>query len=390
MISLSVTILNSDEPLLLGITQKYRNSRFTEACIEYGNLKGFSYFGGEPRPNIIRDLNASKTPTERIDDWQDWIDQYPDHPGADDASLILGAIFAAQKNTVKQALSYSRAIFQDLGDGDKETDIGNSFIEILNALYRENRIEEIETLRQEFEDTSLSNIVTYYLAVYYVNEQNYGEALRLAKNINFTELPNNFFGKSSLYEQWQDDFVWQYRRWQKLAEWQADATPKSMYRIASDWARQGANINGQFVISGNFRFGYYERSNVPILLFSELINAPTTPPDILEKSLIMRAWQKSREQDFLDETIATLEADFPESRYIDDLLFSSYFYTEDSSYLEKLVEFYPDEDRAEEAIFLLQHMGNSHRLVEIPFQRSYVHGKLLIQEQLEYLFKQLL
>jgi hypothetical protein len=73
------------------------------------------------------------------------------------------------------------------------------------------------------------------------------------------------------------------------------------------------------------------------------------------------AWQarlQQIEQDYLsylDQTIATLRQQFPQSQYTDDLLFSRYAMSGQPQYLQQIVEKYPTGDRAAEAQFLLAH-----------------------------------
>ncbi|MCA6584813.1 MAG: hypothetical protein IM516_00155 [Pseudanabaena sp. M158S2SP1A06QC] len=55
----------------------------------------------------------------------------------------------------------------------------------------------------------------------------------------------------------------------------------------------------------------------------------------------------------IDSIITELQIKFPQSPYIDDLLFSSFFLSEQPRYLQRLLERYPDSDRAAEARFLL-------------------------------------
>ena len=55
----------------------------------------------------------------------------------------------------------------------------------------------------------------------------------------------------------------------------------------------------------------------------------------------------------IDGIITELQVKFPQSQFIDDLLFSSFFLSEQSNYLQKLLERYPNSDRAVEARFLL-------------------------------------
>ncbi len=55
----------------------------------------------------------------------------------------------------------------------------------------------------------------------------------------------------------------------------------------------------------------------------------------------------------IDSIITELQVKFPQSQYIDDLLFSSFFLSEQPRYLQRLLERYPNSDRAAEAKFLV-------------------------------------
>lgn len=66
--------------------------------------------------------------------------------------------------------------------------------------------------------------------------------------------------------------------------------------------------------------------------------------------------EKSMRSDYqrrIDSIITELQMKFPQSQYIDDLLFSSFFLSEQPTYLQRLLERYPNSDRAAEAKFLL-------------------------------------
>jgi hypothetical protein len=58
-------------------------------------------------------------------------------------------------------------------------------------------------------------------------------------------------------------------------------------------------------------------------------------------------------QQRIDIIIDELKNNFPTSSYIDDLLFSSYFFSNDKDYLTDIVDDFPDGDRYFEAVFLL-------------------------------------
>ena len=66
--------------------------------------------------------------------------------------------------------------------------------------------------------------------------------------------------------------------------------------------------------------------------------------------------EKDMQSDYqrrIDSIVSELQVKFPQSQYIDDLLFSSFFLSEQSSYLQTLLDRYPNSDRAAEAKFLL-------------------------------------
>lgn len=144
---------------------------------------------------------------------------------------------------------------------------------------------------------------------------------------------------------------------------------------------------------------------VALSLYQNLLDNPQTPPPLREKTLYMVAatllWQwenhpvgetirihppagvqgkpqnlfwgnddslnnrqdweattNQMQQDYqhrIDEIIAELESKFPQSSYIDDLLFSSYYLSGKPAYLQRIVQQYSQGDRALEAKFLLEH-----------------------------------
>jgi hypothetical protein len=59
-------------------------------------------------------------------------------------------------------------------------------------------------------------------------------------------------------------------------------------------------------------------------------------------------------QSRVDQIISELKIRFSQSKYIDDLLFSSYYLSGKPEYLQQIVQFYPTSDRVGEAKFLLQ------------------------------------
>jgi hypothetical protein len=89
--------------LLLGMVEKYPQSKFVKGFREYGDLRGRSYFGNEMRSQEILDRNAKMTDRERLDAWQDWINRYGEHSAADDASYYL-ALSLQDNNDIMGAM----------------------------------------------------------------------------------------------------------------------------------------------------------------------------------------------------------------------------------------------------------------------------------------------
>ncbi|MBC7824827.1 MAG: hypothetical protein H7126_13355, partial [Candidatus Parcubacteria bacterium] len=134
---------------------------------------------------------------------------------------------------------------------------------------------------------------------------------------------------------------------------------------------------------------------VALSLYQQLLDDSKTPPQLREKTLYMVAmtllWQwenhdlgetarihppagvpigkqkvdsytgesspdiGSAYQTRIDGILTELQVRFPNSSYADDLLFSSYFLSDQPRYLQQLVQRYPNSDRAAEAQFLLAH-----------------------------------
>lgn len=60
----------------------------------------------------------------------------------------------------------------------------------------------------------------------------------------------------------------------------------------------------------------------------------------------------------IDQIIKELQVKFPQSIYIDDLLFSNYYLSGNRKYLQQIVQQYPNSDRAIPAKFLLENLTN--------------------------------
>ncbi len=431
--------------LLLGMVEKYPQSKFAIACREYGDLTGRSYFDGQPRSQAILDRNAKRTEKERLNAWQDWLKRYPDHSGADDASHFLALSLQDNNDIVGAMRLWLKMMAQPMGDRDA---LYLAFPHIRTLLDVGLSIEQMQTLLQEPENQAFAPLLQYAIAIQYARSQDYAKALEIASNIKIEAIPDRLL-ITYYYPQgrwWQeDDRVAEFKkdaqsllseqklRWQKLHQWQIENTPESRYRIASDWAGMGGWKNGYLPIWDGFRayslptdwncrewWGCDEskRSNSEILaryqggsqnaialsLYQKLLEDNNLAPDLRQKTLYMVAmtlleqWEnhtfsetqiihppagvtagiqyrllstngrryayqdyeereKAIQSDYqrrIDGIITELQVKFPQSQYIDDLLFSSFFLSDQPRYLQSLLERYPNSDRAAEAKFLLE------------------------------------
>jgi hypothetical protein len=448
--------------LLLGMVEKYPQSKFVKGFREYGDLRGRSYFGNEKRSQEILDRNAKMTDRERLDAWQDWINRYGEHSAADDASYYL-ALSLQDNNDIMGAMRlWMKMMAQPMGDRDA---LYLAFPHIRILLNVGLSIDQMQILLQDPDNQPLAPFLQYAIAIQYARSQDYAKALETAENINLETLPDRileayFYPQDPRrkYYSWYDR-VARYRkesqsllseqklRWQKLLQWQIENTPESRYQIASNWAGIGGWKNGRLnlpVLQGNQLYqlpspsyqGYqgcrkwwvcdeskldykeimtkyreHSENAIAISIYQELLEENSTSPTVREKTLYMLAmtlfdqWENhtfserqnihppagvtatvsfnqfnvsieriistlpaaigkryhfDREQrlrsDYLKrihDIIAELQSKFPQSTYIDDLLFSSFFLSRQTSYLKTLLERYPNSDRAAEAKFLL-------------------------------------
>ena len=426
--------------LLLGMVEKYPLSKFAQACREYGDLTGRSYFDGQPRGEEILARNTKRSEKERLQAWQEWLKKYPDHAGADDASYFLALSLQSNNELVEAMRLWIKIMVQPMGDRDA---LYLAFPHVRTLLDVGLSIEQMQTLLQEPANQPLAPLLQYAIAIQYARSHDYAKALEIANNVQLEAMPDRLL-EAYYHPQgrwWQDDnrvsafkkeaqalLSEQKIRWQKLRQWQIENTPASEYEMASNWSGIGGWKNGYLPIWDGIRAYLLptdwncerwwicdasKRSNSEILtkyqagsqnaialsLYQNLLEDKNITPYLRERALYMVAmtllnqWEnhtfsetqrihppagvsgkpyafnrlnydyreyeqqekrmRSDYQRRIDGVITELQVKFPQSQYIDDLLFSSFFLSEQSSYLQKIVERYPNSDRAAEAKFLL-------------------------------------
>jgi len=433
--------------LLLGVAEKYPDSRFVRGCREYGDIIGKSYFNGEPRNKAMLDRNAQQTPQARIQAWQEWLSRYPDHPGADDATYFLARRLQDQNDVVGAMRQWLKLMVQPMGDRDA---LYLAWPHVRVLLDVGLTTAEIEKMLQQPEIEPIAPLLQYALAVRFARTQDYAKALEISKEINLGSMPSeilatyynsrSWYGESdrlkTVQTEMQSVLTAQKQRWQKLLELQQTNTPESRYQIASDWAGGGGWKNGYLPFWNGYRIyslptgdwggdgcevwwtcsqkqrsanvvrNNYQASSqnaVALSLYQTLLDDPNISPALREKTLFMVAstlagqWEnhslgeteiihppagittsnkpipKSKYGDYpdyeeiekriqtdyqrrIDAIVTELQVKFPNSNYTDDLLFSSFYITEQPRYLKQILERYPNGDRVAEAKFLLQHL----------------------------------
>ena len=428
--------------LLLGMVEKYPQSKFTIACREYGDLAGRSYFDGQPRNRAILDRNAKRTETERLNAWQDWLNRYSDHSGADNANYFLALSLQDNNDIVGAMRLWIKIMAQPMGDRDA---LYPAFPHIRTLLDVGLSIDQMQMLLQEPENQAFAPLLQYAIAIQYARSHDYAKALEISANVQLEAIPERILTAYYSHERAvnfkqnaQSLLNEQKLRWQKLRQWQIENTPESQYQIASDWTGMGGWKNGYLPVWDGGRLDLLpthsncwewwicdeskrnraeilasyqggSQNAIAISLYQKLLEEQSLSPTLREKSLYMVAmtllsqwenhtfsetqrihppagvsasgqyrqlnnirgsyyyqglesqdyeWQeKSLQSDYqrrIDVIITELQVKFPQSQYIDDLLFSSFFLGEQPNYLQRLLERYPNSDRAAEAKFLLE------------------------------------
>ncbi|MDJ0578812.1 hypothetical protein [Crocosphaera sp.] len=455
--------------LLVAMAHKYPQSKFIKGCREYGDLTGSSYFGGEPRSKEIQKRNASKTPAEKVQGWQQWLSLYGDHPGADDATYHLAKSLQEQNDSLGAMRQWLKLMTQHPGDWDV-SDYAWPYVRTLLDVGLS--IEQLEIILEENRNKAITPLLKYALAVRQARLHNYAQALQLSNGLDLTKMSTEVLGSyyeparqyylrgdlAQLQTQMQAMLTEQRQRWQRLRNWQQENTPESRYRIASNWSNFGGWKNGYLPFWGQNRINHlpildygwcseywacdlYQRDGdtvrslyqnasqnaVALSFYEKILADPQTQPKIREKTLYMIAstlltqwewhppeetlaihplpgvsgepsaqkiwqavnlrevqkqayqsdppdydllrkatkqWEEAQAQalkaipldyqERIDQIIAQLKKEFPQSSYIDDLLFSSYFLSRKPSYLQEIVKEYPNGDRATDAAKFLK------------------------------------
>jgi len=239
--------------LILGIFEKYPDSKFTQGCREFGDLRGMSYLGRSPRSQEIQARVASRSPAETAYEWQQWLNKYPHHPGEDDAMHFLARSLQTQGKTIEAMRQWLDMIVKRPGDQDA---IESAWLQARVRLNVGLTVEQIKTLVEEYRTTNVFPLLQYSLAVNQARLHNYLEALKLTEGIDFNTMSPDVLGSyyyainnsseevRKIQTRIQDFLIEQRSRWKSLREIQQSDTPEAQYQIASNWANPDGWENG--------------------------------------------------------------------------------------------------------------------------------------------------
>jgi hypothetical protein len=304
--------------LLLGIAKKYPQSKFVTACREFGDLVGKSYFGGSPRSLAIQKRNLQKSPSEWVNDWQRWLNRYPDHPGADDATYFLARSHQAQNEITIATRLWLNMLTRSIGDGDA---LYLAWPHIRTLMDVGLSTEQIEILLNEYRSSAIAPLLQYVLSVQYARLQNYRKALQLSQKLELATLPYTIFGRyysperaAFFLQRMQVMLKNQRHRWNGLLFLQIQNSPESYYRLANNWTGPDGWMNGYLPVWQDDRTNLlpftseceswwvcdlklrkpeeirssYQKSSptsVAITLYQSLLENPHTPAEVREKTL---------------------------------------------------------------------------------------------------------
>ncbi|MCA9793268.1 MAG: hypothetical protein KC910_15770, partial [Candidatus Eremiobacteraeota bacterium] len=202
---------------LIAIAEAFPESRFARGCRSYGQIRDQNYFGSRWHEQAY-----GHRPVEEERGFRAWLEQYPDHPGADDARYGLIRSLEWQGRRL-EALRFAWSWRDEPGgDADMLEPIRMRCLFLLDA---GTSLDELEAFAAEAHHPA----VTYALAVRLARRHGYAEALQLTEGLVF---PADF-----MVRPWGDehnldeDLRKQRQRWQKLAN-------LNTYQRAREWARE--------------------------------------------------------------------------------------------------------------------------------------------------------
>ncbi|MGE0495838.1 MAG: hypothetical protein AB7S38_41920 [Vulcanimicrobiota bacterium] len=202
---------------LIAIAEAFPESRFARGCRSYGQIRGKSYFR-----SYWPVLPYDRQPKGQEGAFRAWLEQYPDHPGADDARYVLIRSLEWQGRRL-EALRLAWSL-RDQPGGDADM-LGPIRMRCLFLVDAGTSVDELEAFAAEARHPA----VTYALAVRLARRHRYTEALQMTEALVF---PADFMVRPwGEKHNLDEDLRQQRQRWQMLAN-------LSTYERAQEWARE--------------------------------------------------------------------------------------------------------------------------------------------------------
>ncbi|MCA9790371.1 MAG: hypothetical protein KC910_01195 [Candidatus Eremiobacteraeota bacterium] len=166
---------------LLARAEAQPNSKFTQACREYAQIRGGTYFGDEYYWSHIRGPESPSThPRGTVEQWQAWLERYPDHPGADDALYWKGRCLEWQGERVEALHLFLGKV---PGDGDMGWRFSDHLLWLLDIGTTEDDLTEFV---RRYPAHPARDLVVYAQALRLARHDAYREALELTRDLNLT------------------------------------------------------------------------------------------------------------------------------------------------------------------------------------------------------------
>ncbi|HHV57473.1 MAG TPA: hypothetical protein GXX50_06890 [Firmicutes bacterium] len=388
-----------DQDLLRRIRADYPASYLARGFAAYEKVRGRPYFvldfwdPNTPGPWPFKYGDTQYDPAREIPGWHEFLRDFSRHPGADDAAYRLARCYEIEGKWGEALTWYARAL--TLPDGDMDFDARGRLFFVLDARIPAAALRELP-LRSDVAP-ELGPLAAYTLAVRELQAERYREAAAGLAEFLKKYGPENPSAPKTALALLPDG---RYPFWQRVKEQQEQAArladlaarpgdPEALYALGAAvyhneltyynhlWAgeRQGFNWVGHInelwpevpereeYLEGLMNFWHARR------YFQAAERAPQASPDLKAKALYSQGlalgnileWGQEATATFdqkalKQELIATFQrfvATYPASSLADDALFALWAYTQDRTYLERLVAAYPDGDRAGAAKKLL-------------------------------------
>ncbi|CAG7623361.1 hypothetical protein PAESOLCIP111_02513 [Paenibacillus solanacearum] len=414
------------------LTELYPAGALAEGARLYESIRGKPYFYYEDDGWYNAEGNDYESPEEAIGLWNDFLERYPKHPGADDAAYRLARCYQLTGDGENAMLWLTRA--SQLGDRDLGYAASGMLLFVLDVEMSSDRLTAVRSDRLP---AWLKPWLDYSFAVELIRENRYREAVRSLQSLIDAYQGKDLFAEAdalagghvqeislaaSRYPFWENvgEQLRLAERMAKLTEEaeQAAGPAKAdrQYALAAAiyrepmlyynhlWRRERQSF---FWLGGVKNMDYNEPLDRYIGRFNHLVQAieQFQKIDIQEanaqtaaKTLFSIALSYSKlahygeEVSFhmsgakLNEKVTEyaklLEETFPESELSDDALMLIYAHTKDKRWLEQIVEQYPEGDQARDAGKQLERLAAKAEAQDEPVSASYNPGYTVRYEKL--------